>query len=182
LSAEDRKLAVRSGLIAEEWAHRTATSIARSARSSPARSRSGSPPACCAPRASPLYTQAGRWAFGMEFLGHLTDLVGKSFDELDPRAAAGDASPRDRRRHLGSDQEGAARGAQAAPPGCCRPNVEDQLAGDRLLQMIQTETDYAVPVPDIRTRALMNRFPRAGRGSARLRARRCCSRASGSRS
>jgi hypothetical protein len=35
-------------------------------------------------------------------------------------------------------------------------NVPDQLAGDRLLGMIQTETDFAVPVADPRTRALMN--------------------------
>src|SRR5207253_1723734 len=37
-------------------------------------------------RASGLaaYTQAGRWAFGMEFLGHLTNLVNKPLDALDP--------------------------------------------------------------------------------------------------
>jgi len=35
-------------------------------------------------------------------------------------------------------------------------NVEDPRLGDRLLEMVLGETDYAVPVPDLRTRAMMN--------------------------
>jgi hypothetical protein len=83
LSAEDRKLAVRAGLIAEEWAHMTAAQHRILARRSGAKSAKRL--AAGVLRASGLaaYTQAGRWAFGMEFLAHLTDQVGKRFDKLD---------------------------------------------------------------------------------------------------
>jgi hypothetical protein len=155
LGAEDRKLAVRAGLIAEEWAHMTAAQhrIFSEEMGNEVSKRL----AAGVLRASGLaaYTQAGRWAFGMEFLGHLTNLVDKGFGELDPRLS------RAMLRHgIGADTWDAIRrspleehrGAAWLLP----QNVEDQLAGDRLLQMIQTETDYAVPVPDVRTRALMN--------------------------
>ncbi len=32
---------------------------------------------------SPM-TQAGRQAFGLEYLGHMGDNIGKTFDEIDP--------------------------------------------------------------------------------------------------
>jgi hypothetical protein len=158
LSAEDRKLAVRAGLIAEEWAHMTAAQhrVFAEEMGNEVSKRL----AAGVLRASGLaaYTQAGRWAFGMEFLGHLTNLVGKSFDELDPRLARAmqrhGISPGDWDVIRNSPIE-EHRGAGWLLP----QNVEDQRAGgaaDKLLQMIQTETDYAVPVPDVRTRALMN--------------------------
>jgi hypothetical protein len=161
LSAADRKLAVRSGLIAEEWAHRTATSFR--ALGEEFTGEISKRLAAGVLRASGLahFTQAGRWAFGMEFLGHLTDQVGKSFDKLDP------ALQRAMQRHgIGADTWELIRNApleeHRGSAWLFPSNVEDQLAGDRLLQMIQTEADFAVPVPDIRTRALMNRLPARG--------------------
>jgi hypothetical protein len=86
-SPEDKLLAVRAGLIAEEWATMTAAQhrIFAEEMGNEVSKRL----AAGVLRASGLaaYTQAGRWAFGMEFLSHLTGLVSKSFDELDPRLA-----------------------------------------------------------------------------------------------
>jgi hypothetical protein len=44
-------------------------------------------------------------------------------------------------------------------------NIEDQSVGgaaDKLLQMIHNEVDFAVPMPDLRTRAFMNRHVKRG--------------------
>lgn len=154
-SAADRKLAVRAGLIAEEWAHMTAASyrfLGEELTGEFSRRLANG-----VLKASGLnaWTQAGRWAFGMEFLGHLGDQVGKRFDELDPNlrrtfernAIGADAWDIIRKTPL-EDQKGV---------GWLFPkNVADQDIGDRLLQMIQTETDFAVPVADLRTRATFN--------------------------
>jgi hypothetical protein len=86
-SAEDRLFAVRAGLIAEEWANMAAgqNRILQEELTGEVSRRL----AAGVLRASGLaaYTQAGRWAFGMEVLAHLTNQVGKGFDELDPRLA-----------------------------------------------------------------------------------------------
>jgi hypothetical protein len=64
-------------------------------------------------RASGLswFTQAGRWAFGMDLLGHVTDQVSHSFDALNPRFQ-GAHPPRDHAGGLGRDPQLADRGAQ----------------------------------------------------------------------
>jgi hypothetical protein len=161
LSAEDRKLAVRSGLIAEEWAHRTATSFRALGEEFTGEISKRLAAGTLRASGLALYTQAGRWAFGMEFLGHLTNQIGKRFDALDPRLQRAmlrhgiSADTWDLIRKAPLEEH---KGAAWLLPA----NIEDQLAGDRLLQMIQTEADYAVPVPDIRTRALMNRLPARG--------------------
>jgi hypothetical protein len=161
LSGADRRFAVRSGLIAEEWAKMTAAQhrILNEELTGGIASRLAEGTLRVTGLAA--YTQAGRWAFGMEFLGHLTDQVGKGFDKLDPKLA------RAMQRHgIGADQWDLIRKSPLEVHkgvGWIVPaNIEDQLAGDRLLQMIQTETDYAVPVADVRTRAMMNSFAPKG--------------------
>lgn len=154
-SIEDQKLAVRLGLIAEEWAGRTAAQnrfLGEELTGETSRRLAEG-----VLRASGLarWTQAGRWAFGMEFLGHMTDERGKAFDALDPAfrgmlerngisAADWDAI---RATPLELD-----RGVEWIKPA----NVENRALGDRLLEAIARETDHAVPVPDLRTRALVN--------------------------
>jgi hypothetical protein len=154
-NAADRKFAVRAGLIAEEWSRMTAAQhrilseelTGRLLAISP-RARSGSPAWPPTPRLADGRSGWSSWA-------HLTNQVGKRFEELDPRLA------RAMQRHgIGADtwdhypiaplEEH--KGAAWLLPH----NIENQLAGDRLLQMIQTETDFAVPVADPRTRAMMN--------------------------
>lgn len=154
-SAEDRKFAVRAGLIAEEWAHLTASQqrfLGEELTGEWARRLAGG-----VLKASGLnaWTQAGRWAFGMEFLGHLTDQLPKRFDQLDGRLAGqlkangigADAWEIIRKSPLEQHK-----GAEWLLP----KNIADQAIGDRLMGMILNEADFAVPVPDLRTRAMLN--------------------------
>lgn len=161
--AADRRLAVRLGLIAEHWSS-VAMAHARyvgeiqapeiAARLSDFVLRiSGLSP----------WTQAGRWAFGMEFLGHLADVRGRRFAALRPELRA-----TLRRYGIGADAweviratdpydfEGAAflRPDDVASRADLAPQVADDLA-TRLLEMVQSETEFAVPSQSLRGRALM---------------------------
>jgi hypothetical protein len=152
---EDQKLAVRLGLIAEEWGQLAAAQgryLTEELTGDVARRLAEG-----VLRLSGLsrWTQAGRWAFGMEFLGHITDESVKAFDKLEPafRGALArhgiDAAAWDKIRATPLEMD---RGVPWIKPA----NVEDQALGDRLLEMILQETDFAVPTPDLRTRALIN--------------------------
>jgi hypothetical protein len=166
-NAADRQFAVRAGLIAEEWSRMTAAQhriLSEELTGKVARDLAEG-----ALRISGLaaYTQAGRWAFGMEFLSHLTNLVGTSFDKLEPRLAKA------MQRHgIGPDTWDLIRSApleeHKGAAWLLPHNIENQLAGDRLLQMIQTETDFAVPVADPRTRAMMNSIAPKGTWAGEL--------------
>ncbi len=157
LSAESRRDAVRFGLIADEWAHISAVTARYFAEDfgneTARRLASG------VLRVSGLqgWTQGGRWAVGMATLGELTEQVGKSFDALDPnlrRAFEGNgisaadwdvirAAPLDSRKGV---------------PWLNPTRIGDQRVGDKLLAMLAAERDYAVPMPDLRTREAFNRF------------------------
>lgn len=154
-SIEDQKLAVRLGLIAEEWAGRTAgQSRAMGEELTGETSRRLAEGVL---RLSGLnrWTQAGRWAFGMEFLGAITDSRKKGFGDLDPafrgmmeRYGIG-ADDWDKIRATPVEMD---RGTEWIKPA----KIEDQALGDRVMEMIAREADHAVPAADIRTRAMMN--------------------------
>ncbi len=158
---ENRKQAVRAGLIAEEWANMAASQHRYMLEE--VTGEVGRRLASGVLRLSGLarFTQAGRWAFGMEFLGHLTDQVGRSFDALEPalqraferHGIGAEGWDRIRKTPLEAD-----RGVDWLYPR----NIADQDLGDRLLELIHTETDFAVPVADLRTRALMHSAAPAG--------------------
>jgi hypothetical protein len=157
----DQELAVRLSGIAEEWAKRaggqqrvlgeeltneTAKRLAEGALRITGLNR---------------FTEAGRWATGMTFVSHITGERGKTFDALD--------APFRRtlqRYGIGADGWDSIRTTPLERDGKAdwiKPsNVADHDLGDRLFEMIQTEIDYAVPTPDIRTRAIMNSFAPKG--------------------
>jgi hypothetical protein len=154
-SSADRLFAVRTGLIAEEWSNMSAGAhrMLQEEFSGEFAKRLASGVL----RASGLsaWTQAGRWAFGMEVLGHLTDQMGKSFDQLDGRLSRAmqrhGITPADWDAIRNSPIE------EYKGAGWLLPhNIENRQASDRLMQWILTETDYAVPMADVRTRAMMN--------------------------
>ena len=79
----DRLLAVRAGLIADGWAQR-----ARAAQRTMMEEIGQTLPSRMAGfimrvTGNEAHTQAAKWAFGMEFLGHLADQSGKTFGALD---------------------------------------------------------------------------------------------------
>lgn len=104
-------------------------------------------------------TQAGRWAFGLEFMGLLAEQKARSFDHLIPALARG-------LKAYGVTPElwEAARKAEVLTfEGVDFMNPAQMIlsedarraeAGRRLHEMILTETDFAIPEPDARVRAM----------------------------
>lgn len=153
--SKDQKLAVRLGLIAEEAAKMAGSqnrylgeSLAPGIASRLAEGvlrLSGLSP----------WTQAGRWAFGMETLGFLADNADKHFSQLNPRfqglltryGIGSDEWAKIRQTPLYTE-----RGATFLRPA----DVADSTLGDKLLEMISTEVDYAVPTATVRARSMMN--------------------------
>jgi hypothetical protein len=154
-SVEDQRLAVRLGLIAEEWSNRTASQNRYLNEELSGETSRRLAEGVLRLSGLARWTQAGRWAFGMEFLGHVTDQSVKRFDALDPafRGAL-------QRYGFSSDDWDAIRATplevDRGVPWIKPKNIENTALGDRLLEMIARETDYAVPVPDLRTKALMH--------------------------
>ena len=116
------------------------------------------------------WTNAGRWTFGMEFLGHLGDQVGKTFKELDPnlRGAL-------ERYGIGEDRWNIMRatplydfnGATFLRPDdiAARTDIDPRMANDltdKLIIMINTETNFAVPSTSIRGRLALTGNVRPG--------------------
>lgn len=160
-SIEDQKLAVRLGLIAEEWGHRTAAQSRFLGEELTGETSRRLAEGVLRLSGLQRWTQAGRWAFGMEFLGHVTDQRGKGFAELDP-AFRGmlerygfTPADWDHVRSTALESDG---GSEWIKPA----NVTNQQLGDRLLEMITREADFAVPTADLETRALVHSVAPAG--------------------
>jgi hypothetical protein len=169
LKAEERgRVAVRLGLIAEGW-----TSIASGQMryvgdiSGPEITRRISDFVMRASFLSP-WTQAGRWAFGMEFLGFMGDSVGKTFDQLDvPLRNAFE------RYGIGADKWDIIRSTKLYKHEGAefidlqgirtRKDIDEntaRLLSLRVSEMINTETNFAVPSSSLRGRtALIGEAP-----------------------
>lgn len=158
-NADDRKLAVRLGMIAEGWTMRAAGAHRHQAeivgRELPGRISE------VVMRASGLqpHTQAGRWAFGMEFLGHLADHVGKGIDDLDePLQRAFQTygiTNADWKLIQKSvlDEDGV---KFIWPEALARDgDLKSVGAASRLMEMVNTEMDFAVPTPGAIERSLL---------------------------
>lgn len=178
-NAADRRLAVRLGLVADGWAQRAAGAM-RDQADIVGTDLAGRV-ADTVLRASGLsaHTQAGKWAFGMEFLGELADQAGRRLDQLDPRLQAAftrygiDANAWDLIRSRGVWEEDGARfifpeqivrdpipgTVQATPAGAAIVPAIDraaaQAAATRLLEMVQTETNFAIIEPGALERAIV---------------------------
>lgn len=107
------------------------------------------------------FTEAGRWALGMSFLNHITSERARVFDKLDPRFQRClqrygiDAAGWDHIRATPLEADGSGKWIKPA-------NIEDHSLGDKIYEMIQTEIDYGVPTPDIRTRAFFHSIAPSG--------------------
>lgn len=168
--SERAKLAIRLGLTAEAYT----TMAAAQARyvgdvSGPEVTRRISDFVMRASLLSP-WTNAGRWAFGMEFLGHLGDQVDKAFDQLDP-ALRGALE----RYQIGADRWDMMRatplydynGATFLRPDdiTARTDLDPRIAqdlADKLLIMVNTETNFAVPSTSERGRLMFTGEARPG--------------------
>lgn len=160
-SQADRRLAARLGFVAETWV--SATSGQNRFLAEELTGEVSRRVADGVLRASGLnaWTDAGRMANGLAWLTHITSESRKGWGDLEPafRSAMNrygiDAKGWDSVRSTPKEEDG---GVVWIKP----QNVEDRELGDRLLEMIHSEADFAVPVPDLETRALINANARKG--------------------
>lgn len=157
----DRRLAARLGFVAETW-----TSVVSGQHRFLAEEMVGERSRRLADgvlRVSGLnaWTDAGRMANGMAWLTHVTRERNKGWRDLEPafRSALN-------RYGIGEEGWNAVRSTPTETDGgvvWVKPqNVENRELGNRLQEMILNETDFAVPVPDLETQALMNATVRKG--------------------
>ena len=151
----DKQLAIRQGMIAEEWSHRAAGQARALGEELTGELASRLAEGVLRISGLQRYTQAGRWAFGMEFVSHLTNESVKQWDGL------GGAYRRMLQRY-GIDEAGwesirhTPLEMDGGTPWLKPVNVEDRDLGDKLMEAIHSEMLYAVPEMDLRTRALFN--------------------------
>lgn len=106
-------------------------------------------------------TDGGRWAFGMDFLGHITDQRAVSWRGLDPAFRGAferygfNEGAWDRLRATELIEDG---GATWILPEA----INDIALRDNLLRMIHSEMDMAVPVATLRTRTTFEAFAPRG--------------------
>lgn len=154
-SAEDRAHAIRSGLIAEEYANSASTQGRFLGEE-----LSGEIPRRAAEgvlRLSGLnaLTQAGRWAFGKDFISALTLKSTKQWGDLDApfrrmfERYGFDAEAWDAIRRTPLTDELGAKWLQPA-------SIADRKLGERVMAMILSETDFAVPVGGLEINAAVH--------------------------
>lgn len=154
----DRAQAARTVLMADQWAEGHAAqwrSLGEElAHEGAQRMASG------VLRASGLtaHTDIARQAFAMEAVAHVTHMRDRGFDQLDP-AFRGllqrydiDEARWDTLRSVGPESY---RETDWLYPQTVAGEGHQALADD-FMRLLVTEADYAVPVPDLRTRALIN--------------------------
>lgn len=154
-SIADQKLAVRLGLIADEWSSRTAAQGRYLGEELTGETSRRLAEGVLRLSGLSRWTQAGRWAHGMQLMGAITDARASAFGQLDEGF----------RRMLERYGIGSAEWdkIRATPVEMDRDiewifpdRIEDRVLGDRLLEMAAREADMAVPTPDVATRALIN--------------------------
>lgn len=165
--APDREFAISSGLVADEVTQRMGSlfryndmvntpEVARRLANGVLRVSGLS-----------AWTQAGKWAFGMEFMHAMGRAVQGSYADLSPGLKAA------LQRHGIGEGDWAT--LQAAPlyqhrgASYLRPNeVADEALQTRFLEMMLTETRFAVPEASLRARAAMTGGLQAGTVSGEL--------------
>lgn len=163
-NSADRAMAARQVLMADQWADGHAaqwrTVGEEIGHEGARRVASG------VLRASGLvaHTDIARQAFGMEVVSHLTHLREKSFGNLDDptrrllQRYGIEEAQWDRMRRV---QPESYKETDWLYPQTLADAGEQELA-DTFMRMIVTEADFAVPVPDLRTRTMINSIGKKG--------------------
>lgn len=167
---EDRKLALRLSLIAEEWSQVASAQMRYIGEVQGPEVATRLADGVLRASGLSAWTQAGRWAFGMEFMGAMADHAGRRFDEL----------PKPMQRQFGnygftSGDWDVIRKTDIYEPdkgGFLRPDDlirRDDIAPDqaevlgmRLLSMIHAETEFGTPTTSIRGSAALGGSTRPG--------------------
>ena len=171
LNAKERgELAISSGLIAEGWTTLAAGQMRFVGdMSGPEVTRRISDFVMRASLLSPL-TTAGRWAFGMEFMGTVGRNATKRFNDLDPafkntmeRYGLNESEWDIIRSTTPYDEEGAKfiRPSDVAGRTDLDEGLRERIS-QRFLEMINTETEFAVPSNSLRGRTFLTGDARPG--------------------
>lgn len=151
----DRRLAVRLGLLIDDWMTLTSSTARLYGEELTGEFSRRLADAIIRGQGIARHTRNGQWAFGMEFLSHLTQMKDRGFASLDPAMQNAMA-----RYDIGESQWDAyrstpvqfERGADWIFPG----DTQDAKIGQRFLEMVLSESEYAIITPDVRTRALIS--------------------------
>lgn len=158
-SGEDRALAVRLGLVTDDWIGMSSSAARYTGEELTGEISRRLAEVVIRGQGLARHTRNGQWAFGMQFLSHLTEMRNRSFGQLDEgmqrvfRNNGLSEADWDAYRAAKLTQD---RGADWIMP------TDAGKAGDRILEMVLRETDYAIIMPDIRTRVQINSFMKPG--------------------
>lgn len=146
----DQLTAVKIGLIADNWIDRAHAASRYSDVYGVGKSAKVAEGVMRASLLAP-WTDAGRKAFGMEFSSMLADNFGRSFDELDDSLKQAFDT-----YGIGREDWDTFRATEPVDFEGAKFADMTQPGGVKFHQMIMSETDFAVPTPDARVRAIIS--------------------------
>ena len=165
-----RAQAIRAGLIAEEWGRVAAGHFRWTMEEHSAEVASRLASGVLRASGLSAWTQAGRHAFQLEFLGLLADMAGRDFKALPEKLRTALKRYRIGAREWDIIRTTEIWGRKAG--GIIRPDdvrartdidaAAAEEAAFRLLHMIQSEAEYAVPTTTLRTQAALHAGAKAG--------------------
>lgn len=149
----DRRLAVRLGLVTQDWLGLSSSSARYTGEELTGEVSRRMAEIVIRGQGLARHTRNGQWAFGMEFLSHLTQLKDRGFAALDPQLQKQmqrygiNETDWDAYRATTARNE---RGSDWIMP------TDAGKPGQKVLEMVLSETDFAIIMPDVRTRAFLN--------------------------
>ena len=157
----DRRLAVRLGLVTQDWLGLSSSSARYLGEELTGEVSRRMADAVIRGSGLSRHTRNAQWAFGMEFLSHLTQMKDRAFANLDP------ALQRAMKRYgIGEADWNAYRATpvriERGSDWIFPTDAADARVGDKVLEMVLSETDHAIVVPDVRTRTFMHSYLPAG--------------------
>lgn len=161
LSSSDRRMAARFGFISDEYIGLTAASARLTGEE--VFGKTSQTVADFVMRASLLkrWTMSKQRALSLAAVGRLSEYSGRSFDEL-PDKFRSMLERYDIGRAQWDQYRGTAPRRERGMDWIVPLDMEDRRTGMLFQEMILTEQDFAVVVPDLRTKAVQSRIGRPG--------------------
>lgn len=158
---EDRRLAARLGIISDEWASASAGQYRFTGEEIAHETSRRLAEGVLRASGLTLHTEAAQMAFGMEMVSAITQASDRSFAQLD-------GSFRTMLQRYGFDEarwdqlRATPKREQRGADWIFPEDIADQSLADDMVRMMVTEADHAVPMPDLRTQAMVNSRLRPG--------------------
>jgi hypothetical protein len=152
---EDRRLAARLGAVSDEWGHMLASAERMTGEAFGGEVTRRVAQFVMTASGLALHTESARMAFGLEMMSTLTHVRGHAYGNLDggfQRMLGRYGIDEAKWDALRATELVEQRGAEWIMP----EKIADQDIADRVVRMIATESDHAVPMPDLRTRTSIN--------------------------